>query len=555
MGLFSWIVKKVKGVKQENAPKIGDWFIADDDALHLVESQEFFAWYSGDDSRLLAMYKQDMMDGFLQNILYTENKRNMFWASSAIEHGFKRVHSGIPRFLIDTLNSNIDFPTILADGKRKKEVEKTIYESDLEQLVQNTITPFTAVGGTCALKPKINKDVSDYARVKAYKEGDFELVMSDDEVVGVVFDDFMCYKDCDYMLSEIRYVDRSGDRPKSVIDYKLFKLEGGRKSSISALNKLKCKYEEVPLSTIPNLESRCPKLEFDGVNEPLATIVKFVDDPDRPGYGRSFMAGKIGVFDDLDQAVSQQSQAIKVSTPIEYFNTDFLSKDENGNPIRPSVYNRQYIDINGRLNGDGDMTKAIEVTQPEIRISEYKSAIEGLERLAVSGWMSPATIGLESSATSNADASREREKVTRRTVDICRERLKKAIKRIVRQMMILQDLTDGKEIEPIDDVIVRFPPFSGPSFESRANVLTPMYTNKAMSPDMFVKMLYKGELSAQEESIEIERLKKLGNPIPLAKKDGEQRTDRERAVGNYRDGMSYDSRPTPPQNAENATKA
>lgn len=548
MGLINRIISMAKGIVVKGTDR-ADSFINDLDAIYRNNALEYFAWYSGESSRLMNTYKELLLFKYNKNPIYNKNKRKYFWAESSIDDTRKRVHSGIPRFLADTLVSNVDFPKIIVDGKWKKECERLAFESEFNDKAHSSYLPLSLVGGTGVIKPVFDATEGDDASFSFYKENEFKLITSGNSIIGVVFEDFIEDEKKDkYLLAEIRRVDRTGEKPVSIIEYRLYKASRSM-DDFTDMSQMK----EVPLDTVKGLKEKCVRLEFEGVNEPLCTVLKLFDDPDRKGYGKSIYAGKVDLFDDLDLAVSQQSRAVQLSTPVEYLNTDYLDKDSQGRPIRPSTYDRQYIEINGHMNGDGEQSDAVRVTQPDIRINEYQKAIEGIERLCIAGWMSNATIGLDGSSGDNADATREREKVTRRTVEIIRRRMTKAIKSSLRQGMMLKhgclgmqegnrvSLGEGEISE--DDIIVRYPEFSAPSFEARANILMPMYVSNAISTDKYVDMLYKGEMSNEEKSQEIARLKSA-KPINNASKrvPGESRTDKEREVGNYRDNLSYAQR-------------
>ena len=85
----------------------------------------------------------------------------------------------------------------------------------------------------------------------------------------------------------------------------------------------------VPLETIPELEG-IRSIEIPNLNKILGVPSKFFFDPLNKNYGRSIFAGKIDLFDDLDQCLSQDSNSVRRSTVIEYFNTDFLERDTRG---------------------------------------------------------------------------------------------------------------------------------------------------------------------------------------------------------------------------------
>ena len=69
---------------------------------------------------------------------------------------------------------------------------------------------------------------------------------------------------------------------------------------------------------------------------------------------------------------------------------------------------------------------------------------------------------------------------------------------------------DGN-FEIIEDynVSVKYDEFGSPSFESQASILTPMFTQNAISTEMYVNMLYGDSLSEEAKQKEINALNEL----------------------------------------------
>ena len=71
---------------------------------------------------------------------------------------------------------------------------------------------------------------------------------------------------------------------------------------------------------------------------------RILHNPNDKYYGLGIFESKIDILDDIDQALSQASQTVKVSTPVEYYPTSLLEKTPDGNPVLPKAYNRQFIE-------------------------------------------------------------------------------------------------------------------------------------------------------------------------------------------------------------------
>ena len=240
---------------------------------------------------------------------------------------------------------------------------------------------------------------------------------------------------------------------------------------------------------------------------PLAVDSLFFEDVYNHGYGKSLFAGKIDLFDDLDQSLSQRSQTSRVSTPVEYYPVDLLQRGKDGNPLLPSVYNRQFIKIDAFPDGDGNTNGQIVSTQPQLNFEQYNSEQNAILGMILNGILSPATMGIDIAKKDNADAQREKEKVTIMTRNNIIDRQTKIIKKLITMCLMLKEYMDTETITITDyDISVKFCEFANPSFESLAQTLQPLWSSGAMSTEMFVEKLYGDSLSEEEKELEIQRI-------------------------------------------------
>lgn len=470
--------------------------VNDPDDVKLQNAQEARVWYMGNSNDLLAYYTGEAIAGFAHNQIYNRNRANYFWGISPEEANIKRVHSGLPRAIVDTLVSVVGVPKITGTpkcGEGEIDVSKLLNECGFLEEYTERQMPLTLAEGWGAWKVSVGADarVSEWPTVQFYEASDVDFAIRNGKAIGVVFKNYYRQGNKDYLLLETR---RINERGNSAIEYELYQL--GKNDEL----------KPVPMEAVEGLEG-LKDVEFPGFKKVLAVPCRFFSDPDNPGYGRSVFAGKIDLFDDIDQSLSQRSQTSRVSTPVEYYSPDVLGRDGNGNPKMPKVYNRQYVQKSGIPDGDGRIDTSIQTTQPNLNLSQYNEEQQALVSMALTGIISPSTLGLGISKRDNAEAQREKEKVTIMT----REKI------VARETEILRDLAEittamkvymDTGAVPLDEpeISVRFSDFANPSFESQSRTLLPMWQAGAISNEMYVEKLYGEDLKGDDRERELEAL-------------------------------------------------
>ena len=480
-------------------------------------------WYIGDANELLNYYRVQKISGNNEEPIYNENRRQYFWAISTSETHIKRVHSGVPRAIITALTNVIGVPNITVNGK---EIPQLLEAIDFQDLLMQRAIPLTMAEGWGAFKIIIDPNTKLFRHpiVKYYEANAVKFIVRNGKKIGCIFKDFYQLKDKNYMLVDVRRLDDEGN---SCIEYKLYQLENGDNT------------EEVPLSTIPELAT-LTDLKIPQYRHMLAVPCVFMNDPDNPDYGRSFYDGKIDLFDDLDQSLSQRSQTCRVSTPVEYYPVDLLEKAQNGKAIMPSVYNRQFIAKPGIPNGDGSVDAKIDTSQPSLNFEQYNQEQLSLVNMIMFGLISPATMGINVSKTDSGSSQREKEKTTIMT----RNAIMSANIPIIRELLqIVLDFDDyiNKGVLPNEDreISVKFNEFANPSFESLSKVLYPMWVSCAISTRMYVNKLYGSSLAEEDKETEIKAL----DDLRKAEGSGEDVLSEAQALGMEREkNPTYESR-------------
>ena len=216
--------------------------------------------------------------------------------------------------------------------------------------------PLTLVEGWGAFKINFDRELSSHPLIQYYDAENVDFVYKSGILIGIIYKDYYQVKNRNYVLLETRRISKGN----SLIEYDLFRY--GKNNEIY----------QVECDEVPELAGLKDKnIIIPNFNKILGVASKFFFDPLAKEKGKSIYSGKIDLFDDLDQILSQDSQTVRVSTPVEYYPVDLLERQSNGNPKMPKVYNRQYVKRETMPNGDGDTGSIIQTTQPLLNFDQY----------------------------------------------------------------------------------------------------------------------------------------------------------------------------------------
>lgn len=521
MTIKDWIKKKIlsflgleKLSESPNDERLT--FISNDEELKFQEIKANKVWFLGSGDELLNFYTQRQTIGFASNPIYNRNKRNYFWSLSSQECDIKRIHSGIPNAIITTLSNVIGMPDIKAEGW-----DEIAEENDFVNKLCQQGRPLTMVCGYGAWKPNFNKSISNVPLWEYYDGEYVKYIYKCGVLMGIIFKSY--YKDKnnkDYVLLETRYRGNGN----SYIEYKLFKLK--KDNSI----------EPAELDKIPELKDipREP-IVIKGLNKVLAVPSKYLYDPLNHEYGKSIYAGKLDFFDMLDEIWSQASQTNRVSTPVEYYSPDILERSNNGLIGMPKLYNRQFVQKAGIADGDGNISQDIITTQPDLNFDKYGYLAQDVLNNILSGILSPATLGISVSSKDNAQAQREKEKVTIMTRSNIINSETRMIHDIVDLSLYLKEYMDTGEItlKP-HSININYNEFANPSFENQLQILGTAWIQGELSTEKYIDLLWGDKLSKEDKQKELEWLN--NNRMSVAPANGPQGENIEQPQSDYLDG-------------------
>ena len=487
-------------------------FINDNEKLGRMKLKEYNVWYDGDGDELLNFYTRENYIGFNYEPFYMRNKKNYFWAISSTEAQIKRTHSGQPRNIVDTLVNIMPFPLISA-GEDTKKLQAVVKESGLEQVYKDEQLPLTLVEGWGCWKINWDKDVSDYPSVEYVSAENVDFIYKNGKIIGIVFKNYYTSDKKRYLLLETRSIEwkpnsaaaegSEGERVL-VITNELYELPMNMAATDDDTP-----LKKVDLKTVPELESVEERIEIGPFDKLFAVPCVLLGNTSRQwGYGRSIFTGEIDLFDDLDQALSQSSNAVRLSTPIEYIDEEYLERDKNGLPKKPKAYDRKYVMMKGQKNGDGVATgQPVQITQPSVEFSRYSDHAVQILLQILNGILSPATLGIDIAKKDNAAAQREKEKVTIFTRNALINGEERILRSLMEQMLMAKEFMDTGAVSVHSyDISVKFNEFADDSFENKLEALGKAYDMEEISTDMYLNKLYGDTLSDEERAAEKEFL-------------------------------------------------
>ena len=502
MLLRDWISKKILSIvglsKFDSNEKERLTLINDKQQIVLQKIEEANVWYEGDSDELLNYYTRATHIDWNYEPWYSRNKRGYFWSISSTESDIKRTHSGQPRNIIDTFVNLVDVPQVFAGNKEIENnqvltvLRDILDENEFWDMYRNTQLPMTMVEGWGAYRIDWDREISDNPIIKYYRAKDCDFIYRDSRLIGMIFKEY--YTDGkfhDYLICETRY----NIKNKLVISKNVFKVDDS--DGVYEIYDLPEGLDNISLE---------PQI-IDNYRGLLAVpTILFKDLSNNDGYGRSMYTGKFDLFDDLDQCLSQSSNTVRRSTAIEYFNTDFLERDKKtGMPKMPKAYDRKYTMIVGGRTADGaqNTDNPVTVTQPNLQFNEYSTEAQAVLVQMISGIMSPATLGIDVAKKDNADAQREKEKVTIFTRNAIIRGETTILKNLFNAVLEAKEMMSSGQITCHKyDISIKYSEFADDSYENKLQSLSQAFINGAISTDMYIEKLYGDTLTESEKKKE-----------------------------------------------------
>lgn len=479
-------------------------FINNIDEIVTNKLKEYNVWYAGDADELLNYYTRASSINYNTDPLFNRNKKSYFWSVSATETDIKRTHSGQPRNIVDTLVNTIGKPHIGVGKpsdkileKVDKRLKKILKDNGFSKLLMQKARPMTLVEGWGAWKINWDNNFRDTPILLYYRADAVDFIYKSGQLVAIIYKDY--YQDekgKNYILFETRRIEgRDVDEqrvPCLLIEKELFRING----ESTVLTPMK-------LTDLPQLKDVTETVMISNFDRFLGCPFIIYEDNNEDCYGRSIFTGKIDLFDDLDQCMSQSANTVRRSTTHEYFNTQFLERDDKtGMPMMPKDFDRKYILYRGAMGSDGSSASSdpVQVTQPKLDFSQYSAEETNILLHIISGVMSPATLGIDVAKKDNAEAQREKEKVTIFTRNTFAEEEGHVLEYLMNDILCADEFMHKGELSNKDyEVYIKYDEFADSSFESKLETVLTGWQAGVMSDELAVELLHKDSSDSVKE--------------------------------------------------------
>lgn len=430
-------------------------------------------WYRGDADELFQFFRQ----------LNRQGAKSSFWESIPQNESIRKIHSGLPAIIADTLAyivysdmDNIDF----GENKTVKNIWEDIAGESFVSLVGKAVVD-TLVDGDGAFKISVDTLLSSYPIVEFVGADKVEYEQERGIITAIVFKTVYTVKSKRYVLQE-RY-------GKGFIESKLFDSNG----------------IEYDLSAVPQLEGIPSIVKFDG-DYIMAVPLKFFNNKKYKGRGKSiFDGGKSDCFDALDEVISQWWDAIRAGRVSKYIPENMIPRNpENGEPMSVDSFGTNFIAVS-RETREGMEAPKIEVIQPDIKYEAFVSSYTNALLMCLQGLVSPATLGIDVGKMSSADAQREKKDVTGNTRNTITTALEKALPKLIEAVLKTYDNMQGKAPGEYD-VTVTFGEYGAPDFDSRVETIGKASTYGIMSVETQVDELWGSSKDDEWKQAEVNRI-------------------------------------------------
>ena len=473
MGLKDMIRTKMQSFLEINPPiamtiNIQEWLDFNGNAIKNK------IWYRGDPNEIEQLYWQ---------LPQHEVDKQKFWASRpTVGLEMRKIHTGLPSTMVDLLagiiTTNInDFDFEGNDAIAEVWNEHIDPENDFKHLVEKSVKG-TLVVGDGAFKLSIDPTMSAYPIIEFWTGENVDFKMKRGRIQEIIFKSYHGHNGDTIELREvyghgyIRYETYRGNSPV-----------------------------EMPLTG-----------EFEGLvnvewddDDMMAVPVKFYSSNKFEGRGRSLFDKKIDAFDSFDEAYSQWIDALRAGRTKEYIPESLIPRDPNtGKVLKPNPFDNRYIktDADMRERADNRITS----TSAEIKHDSYMATYATALDLCLQGIMSPSTLGVDVKKLDNAEAQREKEKVTLYTRDAIIEALQPALEKLV-EATITAYYRSIEQTAPDYTCTITWQDYANPSFESQIETIGKGKQSGILSIEACVEELYGDSRDDEWKAEEVRRLK------------------------------------------------
>jgi len=504
------LIDSMRGIKYDDLdPKLKKKILRMNSPINERKELETYVWYKADPDSLQYFYQYTLKNYFIydnKDLAIRRVFKDYFWTAN--NEKVKKTHSGIGRIICDTIANCVSCPTTIAVNDNPsftQQLEEINDQNDFKSFLSSQISEMVGLGNAAIFVDIVDgQDYPVYNLVSGLYV-DFEFLGN--TVKSISKRQFYQKGTQLYELIETRSTTKIETNGKSktcaTIEYRLFKVQGDRLKEVDLMEI----EDTAKLVTGPRPKGqKWFGLIFENIPFILAVpcIWNKSSDKDR---GESIFANSIGLMDDFDQNISQESTIMRASTPVENIDTRSLEYDKEGHIIPPDVFGKHYAFYQSNENA-GENIQPPTTSFFEANFQNLSSeSLETMMRI-LSGKISPATLGYSVAKNESDLSQREKEKVTMKTVgkviDIEEKILKKLFNIALALKQLMQDENASYDKQTFT---INFPAYASESFESKATTLAPLFAAGMISPEKVVEELWGDSLSNDDRKKEIEYIK------------------------------------------------
>ena len=431
-------------------------------------------WYRGDPAELEQFFKQ--------SAIYDVDKAR-FWAS--VPYGrVRKIHSGIVSIVIDRFR---DIVVADMNGPDFGEGEEIHPVQDVWEEIEKDCSFSNVIG-----------------------EGISGALSSGDGVFKISIDDTEKYPLIDFYEADRVMFCRKGRKIKEIKLYtpyksgqKEYRLEETYGIGYVRYRLLSDDGKEVPMDTLEETKGMADA-EFDGDFIMAVPLIIFPSNKWK-GRGKALFDSKTDNLDALDEVISQWLDAVRMGRVKRYIPEDMVPRDpETGKVIESNPFDNDFIAV-GAIKAEGESGK-IDISQPDISYEAYVNSYASFLDLVLQGIISPATLGIDLKKLDNADAQREKEKITLHTRSKIVKALDSTIPQLAETMLKVYDLM-YKPGHGEYKATVKFGEYASPDFGSTVDTVVKAKSGGVMSIEQSVEEMYGDTWTQKDKEAEVARLK------------------------------------------------
>ncbi len=430
-------------------------------------------WERGDSSELSQLYK--MLPG--------ENSSIRFWAAvPTVGNDINKLHTGLPKIICRILTDIViaDMNDVTVDARYQDIWNKIAEDNKFDDLMEAAVKSILVVGDG-AFKISLDPELTEYPIIEFVPGDMLEYVYKRGRLKEIIFRTEYRKKTGKYVL-----VEKYG--------------AGYIKSELQKDG------TTVPIGSIDETAGLNELVTYEGGFMMAQQFMAFKSDK-YAGRGSSIMDGKADSFDSLDETWSQWMDALRRGRSKEYIPESMLPRNEKtGELLMPNAFDHAFIQVERAMSEGAD--EMIEVKQPSIPHESYLSTYVTALDLCLQGILSPSTLGIDVKKLDNAEAQREKEKVTLYTRNKLVQAVQKTVPELVGKAVMVWNTQHSMSVKDKDiKAEVVFGEYANPSFESAVQTISQARQSGIMSIEQCVEELYGSTLDAQCKAEEVARLK------------------------------------------------